>query len=145
MRRAGRNTPRRVVASRLLDTIPPLTPRYAAHDISEWNGAHFSPAGGQEQKEKDLRAISPSSRLAALSLTGNTELGAFRLESRPRGRPIDRRRRAPRRIVTREKLSPRRNEWGNVAGYKLQRGAAKPRANARAPRADHHRFACVAR
>lgn len=81
-----------VVASRLLDTIPP---RYAAHNISERSRAHFSPAGGQEQKEKDLRAISPVFPSCGLCLR---QYRAWRFSPRiaAKGRPIDRRRRAHR-------------------------------------------------
>lgn len=74
--RTGGIATRRPIASRLLDTIP-LPPRYAAHDISESGVAHFSPAGGQEQKEKDLRAISLLPTLRRVSRRLAAELTLF--------------------------------------------------------------------
>jgi hypothetical protein len=77
------------VASQLLDAMRryhcDTPPTILASGV-----AHFSPAGGQEQKEKDLRAISLLPILQRISHRLATRVGAFRRESRPRGgRSID--------------------------------------------------------
>lgn len=41
-----------MVASQLLDTIPPLPPRYAAHDISERSGGTSLPQEVKNKKRK---------------------------------------------------------------------------------------------